>query len=106
MSVKRLEDLFNSFKEYIGENTDDRALAMLEDIADTYDDLSNKINEAGVWKTRYEENDRVWREKYRERFYSNDVKVSEGQTVILPTDVNLTDEVEKELTVEDLFTYS
>lgn len=106
MAVKTLEDLFASFKEYIGENTDDHALAMLEDMSDTYDDLSNKINKAEVWKSMYEENDRVWREKYRDRFYSNEVKVPEGQTLILPTDINVTDDVEKELTVEDLFEHS
>lgn len=107
MAVKSKEDLMNSIKQYVGENSDDAVLIMLEDIEDTFDDLAVKLAESGDWKSKYEMNDRAWREKYRERFFSNDIKVEENQTVFMTSEVTLPPEEEtRELTIEDLFTYS
>lgn len=46
--------------------TDDGDLEILENITDTINSLSNQEQED--WKTKYEENDKAWREKYKARF--------------------------------------
>ena len=53
-------------KALIGDRTDDEALTFIEDVSDTVE--ANKSEED--WKTKYEENDKMWREKYRDRFYN------------------------------------
>ena len=97
--VRNKEELLAAIKTRIGDDTSDEALALVEDINDSFDDLNSRVNEAGDWKAKYEENDKQWRDKYRERFFA-------------PTDEDdpLTKELEKEepdkpkiLRYEDLF---
>ena len=97
--VRNKEELLAAIKTRIGDDTSDEALALVEDINDSFDDLSNRVTEAGDWKAKYEENDKQWRDKYRERFFA-------------PTDEDdpLTKELDKEepdkpkaLRYEDLF---
>lgn len=72
MAVKTREEIIEEVKARIGEQTDDESIAFLEDISDTLSDLETKINGDGTdWKAKYEENDKEWREKYIERFYSS-----------------------------------
>lgn len=70
MAVRSKEELLNSIKARIGDDTSDEALALVEDISDTYDDMETKVTQSGDWKQKYEDNDKEWREKYRDRFYS------------------------------------
>lgn len=97
--VRNKEELLAAIKTRIGDDTSDEALALVEDINDSFDDLNNRVTEAGDWKAKYEENDKQWRDKYRERFFA-------------PTDEDdpLTKELDKEepdkpkaLRYEDLF---
>ena len=48
--------------------TDDNTLALLENIRDTYNDLSSKASDPENWKQKYEDNDKEWRKKYRDAF--------------------------------------
>lgn len=68
--VKSKEELLASIKERLGEDSSDEAIALVEDITDTYDDMATRVTEAGDWKSRYEENDALWRQKYRDRFFN------------------------------------
>ena len=68
MAVRSKDEILATIKDRIGEDTSDEALALIEDINDTYDDLDARISEAGDWKTKYETNDAEWRQKYKERF--------------------------------------
>ena len=78
MAVRTKEDILESIRGVIGESSDDNTIALLEDITDTYDDLETRANGDGVnWKERYEENDREWRNKYTERFFSSEPKEPE-----------------------------
>lgn len=61
------EELLAKYSEVIGDNNTDVALSLLEDISDTMDAMSESVAED--WKTKYEENDRAWREKYKARFF-------------------------------------
>lgn len=71
MAVKTKDDILNELKAKFGDDTSDETLSLIEDVSDTYDDMTNKVQESGNWKAKYEENDKAWREKYRDRFYSH-----------------------------------
>ena len=72
--VKTKEDILKAIKDRIGEDTSDEAIAFLEDITDTLNDYENKTKDNTDWKAKYEENDKTWRNKYRDRFFNGDVK--------------------------------
>lgn len=73
MAVKTREEILESFKTRLGENPDDDSIAFLEDITDTLDDFEKRANVDGkYWKSKYEENDANWRNKYTERFFSDE----------------------------------
>lgn len=66
------EELLDIAKGILGDNDSDDALAFLEDISDT-------VTPPDVdWEKKYNENDAAWRQKYRERFFS-DVKPEEEE---------------------------
>lgn len=70
MAVRKREEIMESLRARIGDATDDETLAFLEDMTDTFNDYEERVKGDGVdWKGKYEENDRTWREKYRERFF-------------------------------------
>ena len=71
MSVLSFEELRNSLKTFIGENNSDEALALIENTEDTITNYENMIADKTDWKQKFEENDKVWREKYKARFYSD-----------------------------------
>ena len=68
--VKSKEELLETAKVLIGENEDDTALSFLEDISDTFKDFETKTSDTTDWKTKFEENDKEWRKKYRDRFFN------------------------------------
>lgn len=75
MAVLTRDDLMSQVQAHFGEATDDASLQFIEDISDTIKDLEDKAKGDGEdWKTKYEENDKAWREKYRERFFSSSNK--------------------------------
>ena len=69
MAVKTREEILAEVKARLGEQNDDETIAFLEDVTDTLSDLKSKSEGQEDWKTRYEENDKQWREKYRDRFF-------------------------------------
>lgn len=83
--------LIEKIKKYVGDRTDDETIEILEDISDSIDS-----SDADEWKQKYEENDKMWRDKYISRFLEK--KEDELDT---PTEH---DEEEKEYnSFEDLF---
>lgn len=93
MAVVSKEQLLEAVKLTLGENTSDEAIKLIEDITDTISNYEALNKED--WKTKYEENDRVWRERYRNRFYAADpaadpdlgeTDAEEKETVILTYD--------------------
>lgn len=97
MAVLTKEEFMKRINERIGEDNSDEAIAFMEDMTDTYDDMSNKLSDTTDWKQKYEENDTAWRNKYRERFSSpseNDGHEGTGNQ----------DEPPVPMTYEELFT--
>jgi hypothetical protein len=68
MAVKNMQELIDSAKAIIGENTSDEALAFMDDLSDTITDYDTKTKDNTDWKTKYEENDATWRKRYSDRF--------------------------------------
>lgn len=66
MSVRTKDELLASVRAIVGEDTSDATLELFDDIADTLDNYSNSENID--YKEKYEQNDREWRQKYRDRF--------------------------------------
>lgn len=70
MAVLTRDDFFNRLHERIGTDTSDEALAFIEDMSDTYDNLERRANGDGVdWETKYNELDEAWKAKYKNRFF-------------------------------------
>lgn len=60
--VRNLDEILQSVRAVIGDNSSDEAIALIEDITDTLNDTTD-------WKKKFEENDSEWRKKYRDRFF-------------------------------------
>lgn len=71
MSVKNKDEILEAIKTRIGDNTDDETISLLEDVSDTLADLETRASDEH-WKTKYEENDKLWRERYTNRFFSKE----------------------------------
>lgn len=85
------DELIEKVKKYVGDRTDDETIEIIEDITDSID-----TSDADDWKKKYEENDKMWRDKYVSRFF--DKKEEDLET---PTEH---EEEEKEYnSYEDLF---
>lgn len=97
MSVVSKESLLERIRDMTGvENAEsDESISLLEDLSDTFDDLSSQVLQVGDYKKKYEENDAEWRKRYHDRFFS----VVE-ETTIKEDDKD--DDVEKK-TFESLF---
>lgn len=73
MAIRTREEIIESVRARVGEQTDDETIAFIEDISDTLTDLETRAKGDGTdWKAMYEENDAKWRKKYTERFYSSE----------------------------------
>lgn len=83
-------------KKLVGEDTSDDALKAIEDLTDTYDNLSKKDDTD--WKAKYEENDAKWRQTYKDRFFASQ---DEGEPAPVPAPDKSTDITK--LTYENLF---
>lgn len=66
MAIRTREEINTALAAFIGDNTSDEAISLLEDVTDTMADLSAAAGED--WKTKYDELDKSWRERYKQRF--------------------------------------
>lgn len=57
------DELIEKIKQYVGDRTDDETIEIIEDISDSIDSADD-----AEWKQKYEENDKMWRDKYISRF--------------------------------------
>lgn len=74
MSIRTREELLESIRVKIADDSSDETIQLLEDVTDTFDDLETKAKGDGKdWKAEAERIDQEWREKYKERFFSSDV---------------------------------
>lgn len=98
MSVLDRDTFLARVRDRIGEATDDDSISFLEDMTDTYESLT--ANGQEDWKSKYEENDRQWRERYRNRFMD---KVEDIKDVVEKDQKDEMEERANNLRIEDLF---
>lgn len=72
MAVVNKDTIMERLRENFNDNDSDDVLGLLEDVTDTLNDYQSRLEENGNWKERYEQNDREWRQKYKDRFFNND----------------------------------
>lgn len=96
MAIKSKEDLIASIKAVIGEDTTDQSLSLLEDVSDTFTSFESETKDKTDWKAKYDELDKSWRQKYRDRFM--------GETVEDENDFSEEEERKVPRTYADLFT--
>lgn len=65
------EDFMKRLQERVGEGTTEDDISFIEDFTDTYNDLETRTTseDENEWKTKYDELDKKWREKYKARFF-------------------------------------
>ena len=64
---KTKEEILDSLRLLLGDNTSDDALALIEDVTDS-------METTGVdWEAKYKENDANWRKRYHDRFFNTPV---------------------------------
>lgn len=96
------EDLIGRIRDRIGDGIEDADISLMEDIADTYDDLKERAGDGENWREKYDELDRTWRQKYIDRF--NGKVESDADFVEEPVDADETIlEYEAPKTYEELF---
>ena len=108
MGVITKDELMEQVKGIVGENTDDTTLKFLEDLSDTFNDLETKAQGDGEdWKAKFEQNDKEWRERYQQTFFSG-TKPPQGSEpqndLTKPNEEPLDEEPNKPQKFEDLFT--
>lgn len=59
------EELLEKVRLYVGEDTSDAALELIEAVSEAPSDGED-------WKTKYDELDQSWRKRYRERFFTGE----------------------------------
>ena len=76
MAIRKKEEMLKILSDFIGDNNSDDAIALIEDVSDSYDsfadpeDWKSKYDELDAdWKSKYDELDTSWRNKYKERFF-------------------------------------
>ena len=102
MAVRTREELLKIVRDYVKDNTDDATLQLLEDVDDTFKDFADKQKDETDWKAKFEENDKEWRTKYKERFMSggDDDKKDVNPT---PADEKKEEDEDEKETFNDLF---
>lgn len=84
MAVLKKDELMEKLRIIIGEQLSDEAVSFIEDITDTINDYEGREHVGEEeWKRRYNELDKGWRKRYRDRFFNGtdvDMVVKEQET--------------------------
>lgn len=97
------DNFFEKVKEIVGDRTDETAIAFIEDATETYDTLTDRAEggEVEEWKRKYEQNDKMWSERYKERFFNGKPpKYKRTET----TEIDDNGEYKQNITIDELFT--
>lgn len=91
--IKSKDELLNAIRAVLADDTTDDALTLLEDVTDTFDSMSDSED----WRGKYEELDKSWRQRYKDRFFANPAENDEEEA---QPDENVDEEPTR---FEDLF---
>lgn len=100
MAVLDRDEYFESLRTIFDGRNDTDSITMMENLTDTYEDLNNRANGDGIdWKKRYEENDEMWKDRYKNRFFNGN---GGNPNLHYPNETN-EDSEKKPITIDDLF---
>ena len=77
MAVKTKDELMTSLKDFLGDNTSDEAISLVQDISDTLAESNAETVEQ--LRQQITDQDNAWRKKYRDRFFSTPEKDDEEE---------------------------
>lgn len=103
MAIKSKDEIMELIKNRIGDDISDEALELIEDISDTYDDLTEKAAGFDELSSKYNELDNSWRERYKARFYTTTAHGEPDMDPIPEIDDPIPEEPVIATKVEDLF---
>lgn len=110
MARKTKEEILNAFAAIVGDDDRDEVLAFMEDLADSMiegdtEEIERLRADLETERARYDENERAWRRRYKERFYRGADDNEDGETVIEKKEkIEKKDEpTGEEVEYEDLF---
>lgn len=93
MAVRSRDEILTAIRARLGDDTSDDALAIIEDVDDTFKDYETRMSED--WKSKYDELDADWRKRYRDRFFQKpDEKETTSDDVVKDNEEDLKDESE------------
>lgn len=87
------EEYMTLVRNRVGDDTSDEALAFVDSMSRAYDEMANN-DAAAEWERKYHENDEMWRNKYKERFFGEPI-----QPKVEPKK----DPVNTDISIKDLF---
>lgn len=94
MAVRTRDEIMEAIKARLGDDTSDEALAIIEDVNDTFSDYETRSTDD--WKSKYDELDANWRKRYRDRFFqSPGDKETDKEEVVSDNEEDLKDESEE-----------
>lgn len=99
MAVLSVEEFLDKIRERSGDDASDETLQFIEDATDTLNSMSK--NDGEDWQKKYEENDKAWRKKYKDRFFSTGD--SAESNLDSKDDDEKEDDEEHEKTINELF---
>lgn len=70
MSILSREQLFEKVKDKFKDDDNDDTLELIADITDTFNNFQSETEKIEELKTELKNNDKKWREKYKNRFFS------------------------------------
>lgn len=99
MAIKNKQELLDTLKAHLGDDTSDEAITLVEDISDTFTDLENRSADTTAWEKKYNDLDASWKKRYRDRFF----KGEDDSTDDDDSDVDRHDPPPKTKSFEELF---
>ena len=64
MAIIKKADWLDKFSKFIGDDTSEEAIELIEDVSDSWDE-----GDGEDWKAKYDELDADWKKRYRDRFF-------------------------------------
>ena len=101
--VKKTEEILELLKNKFADDTSDETLSLIEDVSDTLKDKDTLAGSSEEWKKKYEDNDKMWREKYKSRFFNPTEKDVSDPPDSDNNDDSDDDDTPKQLQYDDLF---
>ena len=69
MAIRTRDEIMAQLQTMVGEDTSDETLSFIQDVSDTLGD-NNSAQRITQLETQHEEQDKEWRKKYRDAFFT------------------------------------